>query len=122
MFFALRLFAGKHHELLNDGNVKSKQEVCPYHHTPEFYCNFYGHSRIILHAVLGLPIPAIIFLCTTPILAHNSKQGSSHYKEIKDQNFNESLQSSSDFTDNQTTTNSCLLLLHNPFYIYYKVR
>ena len=36
--------------------------------------------------------------------------------EIKDQNFNNSAQSSSDFTDDQTTTTLHLLPLYNPIY------
>ena len=42
--------------------------------------------------------------------------------EIKNQKFNDPAQSSSDFTDDQTTTISHLLLLHNLIYIYYKLR
>ena len=42
--------------------------------------------------------------------------------EIKDQGFNNSAQSSSDFTDDQTIATLCLLPPYNPIYIDNKAR
>ena len=42
--------------------------------------------------------------------------------QMKDQNFKNSTQSSSDFTDDQTTTSLHLLPVYSPIYIYSKVR
>ena len=42
--------------------------------------------------------------------------------EIKDENLSKYVQSSSYFTDDQTTTTLCLLPLYNPIYIYNEVR
>ena len=54
-------------------------------------------------------------------IANNSEYKSPNYDEIKNENSSKSAQSS-DYTDNKTTTTLCLLPLHNPIYIYSKVR
>ena len=53
-------------------------------------------------------------LRTPSILVHNNNCLITN--EIKDQNFNDSTQSSFDLTDEQTTSTQCLHQLHNTIY------